>query len=284
MPARKILICGLPGSGKTTLARALQNFIPGSIWYDGDEIRNLTQNWSFDGAGRHNQCEAMRVLCDKAVANGHTAIASFICPTDNFREQFGADYIVFVDRVVACQYRDTNVLWQPPHNADFNVHPIPGIVEPSPRGWAHQILNHINMKFSPPAKQCFDRLLPSALMVGRFQPWHKGHRALFEKALEKYGQVIIAVRTIPHNEKNPLDPNAIFDCIRKDLVQYEGKYVMLLIPNVAAVVYGRNVGYAIDQIRLDPELEKISGTELRKYTPFLRPSECRGSFPKEITI
>jgi adenylylsulfate kinase len=267
MPAKKILICGLPGSGKTTLARELQKLIRGSLWYDGDEVRDLTLNWSFDAAGRFKQSEAMRVLCDKAVANGYTAIASFVCPTDVLRNNFNADYTVFVDRVVACQYQDTNVIWKPPHDADFCVHPLPGTAEPSPRGWAHQIRDHMNIKFEPSAPRMFDHRKPSALMIGRFQPWHKGHRALFEKALEKYGQVIIAVRQMPQNSDNPLDYQSVIMRIQNELSLYNGQYVVRSIPNIAAVVYGRNVGYAIHQFRLDPEVEKVSATQIRNFNP-----------------
>ena len=79
---RKILVCGLPGSGKTTLAKVLAPML-GAVLFDGDGVRKLTQNWDFSEDARLDQTARMSWLCDQVITAGHTAIAAFICPTGN---------------------------------------------------------------------------------------------------------------------------------------------------------------------------------------------------------
>jgi cytidyltransferase-like protein len=113
-------------------------------------------------------------------------------------------------------------------------------------------------------KPVWNNAAPTAVIIGRFQPWHKGHRALFEKALDKYGQVCILVRDMPLDDNNPMSFAHARERIHVDLYPtYDGRYVVRRVPNVAAVVYGRDVGYAIDEIRLDKVTEAVSGTNIR---------------------
>lgn len=107
---------------------------------------------------------------------------------------------------------------------------------------------------------------PTGLMIGRFQPWHKGHRTLFEKILAKEGQVCICIRdTQGTSEKDPLDANEVANRINVDLSsEFEGKYQIVILPNITGVYYGRDVGYKVEQIKLDDEIEAISATNIRK--------------------
>jgi cytidyltransferase-like protein len=107
---------------------------------------------------------------------------------------------------------------------------------------------------------------PTGLMIGRFQPWHKGHRTLFEKILEKEGQVCICIRdTQGTSEKDPLDAETVALRINDDLsTDFEGKYQIVILPNITGVYYGRDVGYKVEQIKLDDEIEAISATNIRK--------------------
>jgi hypothetical protein len=101
-------------------------------------------------------------------------------------------------------------------------------------------------------------------MIGRYQPWHAGHHALFKKAFEKYGQVYIMVRDMPISEDNPYTTAEVIALIEKDLTNFEGRYEVTVVPNVSAVVYGRDVGYKIEEISLPPHLEQISATAIRR--------------------
>jgi adenylylsulfate kinase len=106
---------------------------------------------------------------------------------------------------------------------------------------------------------------PTGLMIGRFQPWHAGHRALFEKILEKSGQVCIAIRdTYGTSEKDPLTAEQVMCFINEDLLtDYEGLYTLVVLPNITGVYYGRDVGYSVEQIKLEDEIESISATKIR---------------------
>jgi hypothetical protein len=110
----------------------------------------------------------------------------------------------------------------------------------------------------------FDENASTALMIGRYQPFHAGHKALFEKALQRHGQVCIAVRDMPRNDKNPLDALSVVENIHDALKEYRGKYVVVVLPNIVDVVYGRDVGWTVSKIDLPPEIEAISATKIRE--------------------
>ena len=105
---------------------------------------------------------------------------------------------------------------------------------------------------------------PTAQMLGRWQPWHEGHQKLFKKTLEKTGQVLIMVRDVQGVDDNPFDFETVKSNIEKALVNYEGKYKIILVPNITNICYGRGVGYKIEEIVLDEETQKISATKIRQ--------------------
>ena len=105
---------------------------------------------------------------------------------------------------------------------------------------------------------------PTAQMLGRWQPWHEGHQKLFEKILEKTGQVLIMVRDIQGVDDNPFDFETVKSNIEKALIDYKGKYKIVLVPNITNICYGRGVGYKIEEIVLDEEIQKISATKIRQ--------------------
>lgn len=106
----------------------------------------------------------------------------------------------------------------------------------------------------------------TALIIGRWQPWHEGHRGLFLAALERAERVAIGVRhTHATDGKNPFTFDEVKEFIDKDLShQHAGKYDVIELPNITNVIYGRDVGYKVEKISLGEDLEKISATEVRK--------------------
>ena len=105
---------------------------------------------------------------------------------------------------------------------------------------------------------------PTAQMLGRFQPFHDGHKTLFKEILKKTGQVIIMIRdTSGNDDSNPFDFETVKKNIDVALKDYEGKFEVIKVPNITNICYGRGVGYKIEQISLPKEIEEISATEIR---------------------
>jgi len=105
----------------------------------------------------------------------------------------------------------------------------------------------------------------TAIFIGRFQPFHSGHKAIFLNALKKNKQVAILVMdSFGINSKNPFKFNYVKKKINENLKQYKSRYIIIKIPVVSEVVYGRKVGYKIRGIKLSSKLKKISGTLIRK--------------------
>jgi len=106
----------------------------------------------------------------------------------------------------------------------------------------------------------------TALIIGRWQPWHKGHRELFKAALNKAEKVAIGVRhTHATDGKNPFNFDEVKAFIDKDLSdEYNGMYDVIELPNITNVIYGRDVGYKVEKISLGDDIEKISATKVRK--------------------
>ena len=111
-----------------------------------------------------------------------------------------------------------------------------------------------------------EKKLNTALIIGRWQPWHEGHRELFKAALSRAERLAIGVRaTHDTDQKNPFSFEEVKKFIDEDLKKdYSGKYVVVELPNITDVIYGRDVGYNVEKITFEDEVEKISATNVRK--------------------
>ena len=117
----KILVMGLAGSGKTTLAKALAHRL-NAVHFNADDLRqNISKDLGFSHADRIEQAKRIKFLCDCVSKAGHYVIADFICPTQETRAAFNADFTVFVDRIKTCRYEDTNAIFEPPADADVVI-------------------------------------------------------------------------------------------------------------------------------------------------------------------
>ena len=117
---KKILIMGLPGSGKTTLASELVPLLKAE-WINNDKVRKEANDLDFSEEARSRQAKRMADLADKYKEKGKTVVCDFICPTPKARELFNADIIVWVDTIKKGRFDDTNMLFEPPNNYDFRV-------------------------------------------------------------------------------------------------------------------------------------------------------------------
>ncbi len=245
---------GLPGAGKTTLANMIAPRL-NAVIFNADEIRaNINRDLGFSEPDRIEHARRMGWLCDQVVKTGGFAIADFICPTAETRAAFlqgGEAFVVWLNRIDRGRFEDTNQLFVPPESPEVEV-----TAEGTPEFWAEQVVQKV--------RPIFHSKRSTALLIGRYQPFHDGHRALIVEALKRVGQVCIAVRdTSGMDEKNPFSFEYVRARIEHALREYEGRFIVIQIPNITNVFYGRDVGYAVERIDLDASLEAVSATTVR---------------------
>ena len=264
---------GLPGSGKTFLAIALKKYIENNsdfynvpaeslygsratvTWFNADDVRKRYNDWDFSPEGRIRQSHRMRELADASTDD--FVICDFVAPLIEMRNNFKADWTVWVDTIEAGRFEDTNRAFVPPDVYDFRV------TEQNAECWAEFIGLHILENRRRPT---FDWQKETVQMLGRWQPWHPGHRALFERAIAKTGQVVIQIRDCQGwNGSNPFAIEQVKGYIRRDLDPiYQGQYEIQVVPNIVNITYGRDVGYRIEQEVFDDAVHSISATKIRK--------------------
>ncbi|UZX12237.1 adenylyl-sulfate kinase [Methylocystis sp. MJC1] len=131
--AGKILIMGLPGAGKTTLAQVLVPRLK-AVHFNADAVRqNLNKELGFSLEDRLEQARRMGWLCDRVTEAGHIAVADFVCPTPQTRKAFGPAFVVWVDRIDEGRFADTNRVFVPPQHYHVRV-----TREGSPEFWAER--------------------------------------------------------------------------------------------------------------------------------------------------
>ena len=274
---------GLPGSGKTYLAKALKTYLEenGDIervnpsrllmkeaifinedefkvkvdWFNADDVRQKYNDWDFSKEGRIRQ--SIRMARFALECTGDFVICDFVAPLVEMRNNFKADWTIWVDTIEKGRFEDTNKMFIEPEQYDFRV------TEQNCEKWAEFIGNHI---LENRARPTFDWQKETVQMLGRWQPWHEGHRALFERAIAKTGQVIIQLRDCQGWQgSNPFAIEQVKALIRRDLDPlFQGQYEIQVVPNITNITYGRDVGYKIEQEEFDDKTKSISATNIRK--------------------
>jgi hypothetical protein len=183
---------------------------------------------------------------------GKHAILDFVCPKREYRDIVDADVEIYMNIPPVRDFPDTTAMFEKPL--------YPSVWEVT--SYEESDLD-VKFLYEDLVESEFNETEPTALMIGRFQPFHAGHKALFLKALEKHGQVCIGVREMPPSEKNPFSTVEVVANIYKELDAYRGKFEIVILPNIVDVVYGRDVGWTVSKIDLPPEIEAISATKIR---------------------
>jgi hypothetical protein len=274
MKTKRILIMGLPGAGKTYFAEKLKKYLEDFIkpvgensllpildarvsitWLNADDVRKQYNDWDFSVEGRIRQSQRMRDLADKT--NTDYCIVDLVAPLPEMRHNFKADWTIWIDTIDQGRFEDTNKMFTPPEVYDFRI------TEQNAEKWVEFVGEHI---IDNKRRPIFDWQKETVQMLGRWQPWHTGHRALFERAITKTGQVVIQIRDCQGWQgTNPFAIEQVKYFIRRDLdTLYQGQYEIQVVPNIVNITYGRDVGYKIEQESFDENITKISGTKIRK--------------------
>ncbi len=271
---------GLPGAGKTYFAERLKKYLEDNStidhmplermtdlewppndwsakvnWFNADEIRKRYNDWDFSKEGRIRQ--SLRMFEFAIKCTGDFVICDFVAPLPEMRHNFKADWTIWIDTIEAGRYEDTNKAFTPPEVYDFRI------TEQNAEKWVEFVGQHILDNRRRPV---FDWQKETVQMLGRWQPWHPGHRALFERAIAKTGQVAIMIRDCQGwNGSNPFAIEQVKNFIKRDLDPlYQGQYEILVVPNIVNITYGRDVGYKIEQEVFDDATHAISATKIRK--------------------
>jgi hypothetical protein len=269
----KILIMGLPGSGKTTFAKKLKELLeakghmsyeralmlpintnPIVTWFNADDVRKRFNDWDFSKEGRIRQ--SIRMADFAISAGGDYVICDFVAPLPEMRNNFKADWTIWMDTINEGRFEDTNQIFVKPDVYDFRIPNWDNL-------WGEFVVNHI---VNNCRRATFSWKQETVQMLGRWQPWHKGHRALFERAIKKTGQVVIQIRDCQGwNDSNPFSLEQVKENIKRDLDPlYQGQYYIQIVPNIVNITYGRDVGYKIEQEIFDESITSVSATKIRK--------------------
>ena len=116
----KILVMGLPGSGKTFLTERLVPLL-NAAWYNADKLREMSNDWDFSNEGRLRQSTRMRTFADFEKSNHRYVVCDFVCPTKETRDNFDPDILIWMDTIKEGRFEDTNRLFENPDKVDFHI-------------------------------------------------------------------------------------------------------------------------------------------------------------------
>jgi adenylylsulfate kinase len=281
-----VQLTGLSGAGKTTLSynvaselrkRGLRVEV-----IDGDEFREtLCKDLGFSRADRETNIARLAVVADRLVRNGVVVLLAAVNPYESARSKAAAvcekSLTVWVDcDLETLAARDTKGLYrraslpdgdpqkinnltgvndpyEPPRNPDLVLNTAAETETESTQKLLELILSDLETE---------DRVKRRALFIGRWQPFHNGHKWLIDQKLQKDIPVLIAVRDVEPDDQNPLTTAQVIEILS---TMYSGSDVkMITIPNIESVNFGRGVGYEINEFSPPDGIGTISATEIRR--------------------
>lgn len=265
-----VWITGLPASGKTTTALALCQALRDRGYdvqlLDGDAIRSaLSPDLGWTKAERDMHIGRMGWLALMLETHGVIAVVAAVSPyraaRDDIRVQAERFVEVYVDTPLAtCMQRDSK--------GTYRRQQVTGVSDPYEPPLHPEVHLHPDVQST---EECVQDIVgrmglepqgPYSLFIGRWQPFHEGHRALIQSVLDEGKPVCIAIRDTPLSEHDPYTVAERVAMLRAEFPQVR----VIVVPDIAEVCYGREVGWGIREIRLPEAVEAISGTAIRART------------------
>lgn len=239
---------GLPGSGKTTLAKKISEYLKAE-WLNADIVRGKFNDWDFSKEGILRQVKRMKSLAN--ISKKKYVIADFVCPLKEQIKIFKPNLIVWMDTIKKGRFKNMNKIFKKPYKYNLKI------------SEKNLDINFIKVKNLILGNK-WDGKKNTVQMLGRFQPWHEGHTKVFEKSILRAEQVLIMVKDVKGIGDNPYSFKQIRNRINRELQDFRGLYKVILVPNIAEICFGRTVGYKISKIKLSKKIENISATKIRK--------------------
>jgi len=257
-------LTGLPCSGKTTIAKELAKHLYAEI-LDGDEIRAISNNNDFSRTGRAKHMKsvaAMAVILSKHV----NVIVALVSPLREIRDHIKGMYPNLLEIYVkcsleTCKKRDVKGMYAKAERDE--IHNFTGVQDEYEVPLdAQLVVDTEKQSISECVNQIhsLDENRPKSILIGRWQPLPEGHKWLVDEVRKKGHEVIIGIRHTPINKMNPHSVQERIEMIKKafgDTVDY------LVLPDIAGVYYGRNVGYEVKEMKPPTNIAKISATKIR---------------------
>lgn len=262
-------LTGLPCSGKTTIAKELSKHINAEI-LDGDDIRKITDNQDFSPEGRKKHMLGVAEFAYR-MSKYTNVVVALVSPIKAVREEIKKKNPNLVEIWVKCDLdeckrRDVKGMYNKALKGEIKN--FTGVDAPyeEPTVTGENKTTFVDTT-TLDVKQCVDIILTRhyenkkhSLFIGRWQPLHEGHMALFDQVRKEGKNILIGIRDTGIDEKNPFSIQERIAMIKTKVPDAE----VVVVPDIEEVCYGRKVGYGIREVRLDDEIEKISATKIRE--------------------
>lgn len=293
MKAKCIWLTGLPCSGKTTIAKALERHYRKVQLLDGDVIRGtpLANQVGFSEKDRAEHIKRMGHLAKMFVAKGVMTLCSFVSPSDSIRKEIATyfeagDFVeIFVKTSVEkCIERDVKGMYAKALkgeiknftgiDAPYDEPANPDMTLDTEKLTLDECVEEI-LKAYPPREE------KACLFIGRWNGiFHNGHDYIIQKKLDEGKNITMAVRDVAPDESNPWTASEV-----KEMLEYrfkdEPRVKIIIIPDLESVEYGRGVGYGVNEIKVDKQIAGISGTKCREMIAN-NDDSWKNFVPKEI--
>lgn len=273
-----IWLTGQPGAGKTVIGDKihryfLQNSSKKSVIIDGDDIRALFENQDYSVSGRRKNVEFVQKMVDFLAKNEITPIVSLVSPFKDLREQVKTKYKT-LELYLTCD----EIRGREHFHVDYYEAPSENFMELNTTGKTEgetfEVLCEklrVKIKYMKNYLVKADKVTSTtdkkyALFCGRWQPLHDGHKFIIQRVLDEGENVLICIRDVKPDEKNPFTPEQVLANIQEvyaDLIAEE-RVKAMIIPDISSVNFGRGVGYDIVEHLVPENIADISATKVRE--------------------